>query len=631
MNSTYPTEPLDLFSPSLAEMGQDLTLAAGQGKVIPVYGRDKEILQISEILRRREKRNPVLVGEAGVGKTAIVEAIALRIVKDTAATWLRNKKIISISLFDVIAQKNDYSFGEYAHRLKDVIKELKPQEFDQDGSGRIAFIDEIHTLIGYQHGANYLKQYLARGEIQVIGATTIDEYRQYIERDPALERRFAPVFIRELNLDETIQILVNLRPNFENEYKVRLSESSLRLAAELSQQYVHNRHQPDKAIELIDRACVRCLASTEVSDQSALSEEHQFPTVHDHYIRMVIAEWTNIPDSSLNSEKDKYFKLEDALKKHVIGQNSAISQVTRTVIAHKVGTAANPKQPSGVFLFAGPSGVGKSALARALALELSGKEEHLIVLDMTGYREGYTVASLVGVPPGNDVTQRVPVLTKLIRDHPSGVLLLDEIEKAAPEIWSLFMPVFEEGNLIDRQGTTVHFRNVTIVMTATVDPAQRTRERFQREASKISSQSEKERAQLRKEIYQDEVLRVIRQDFKFPKEFINRIGEIVVFYPLSKTHIKAILERQLIEMSQRLGPKLKLTKDALDFLVESAFKSGHSAREIHRIMDRHISTELALLKLEKEIGAWSTISAIHISVNVEQTGLFLQPSVEEIA
>lgn len=622
--SSYPTWPLEEFEfPKLVEMGQDLTFAAGKGKIRPVYGREKEIRQITEILRRRVKRNPVLVGEAGVGKTAIVEALALRIVEGQVPEWLQNKKIIAITLFDVIAQSDNYSFGEYAQRLKDIIKEFKQQDWEPDDWGRIAFFDELHTLKEYLHGANFLKQHLARGEIQLIGATTLDEYRQYIERDPALERRFAPVFIEEPSAEATIEILMNLGPSLEQEYKVKISDSAVKLAVELSHRYIYDRHQPDKSIELLDRACVRVL--TTVSNKSLgrrATESPMSPIVQEEHIRAIVSEWTGIPDSSLSSERQKYLELENELKKRVIGQNNAISQVVRTIIANKAGTVAKPQKPNGVFLFVGPTGVGKTELAKALAVALTGKEEHLVMLDMTGYRDAYAVTSLVGVPSGNYSTPELPTLTKLVRNHPFGILLLDEIDKAHPEVLSLFMPVFEDGTLVDKQGSTLHFSDMIIVMTAHLDAVEETNKLYKREKSPS--------IQVWRKIYEDEVVRLVKDQLKLPQEFFNRIDEIVVYYPLAKSHIELILNIQLDEMQRRLNLKLELTKAAFDFLVKTAYdpnlggKPELGARELLRKIDYYLGSQLALMKLQVELDAWAAVSKINVELDAEGTGLLLE-------
>jgi ATP-dependent Clp protease ATP-binding subunit ClpC len=637
----YPATPL-LRTNILSERGRDLTYDAVQGKLTPAYGRGREVDQIIEILRRRVKRNPILVGEAGVGKTAIVEALALAIIEHRTHEWLQNKKIIAISIFDIIAQTKDYAFGEYAQRLKDVIEALRsrPDEI-ADGRGRIAFFDEIHTLQEYFHGANYLKQYLARGEIQLIGATTLDEYRQYIERDPALERRFAPVFIEEPSLETTIFILKQLQPRLEDDYHVRLSDSAIKLAVELSHRYIYDRHQPDKSIELIDRACVRVVRlAADMGLETANNRTHSAkrlgsgptentipPIVEEEHVRTIVAEWTGIPDSSLSGERQKYIELDAELKKRVIGQNDAIKQVAKTVLANKAGAVSKPRRANGVFLFVGPTGVGKTELAKALATLLTGKEEHLVVLDMTGYRESYTATSLIGAPRGNYSTPELPLLTKLVRDHPFGVLLLDEIEKAHPEVWSLFMPVFEEGTLVDRQGSTIHFSDMIIIMTANVDVVNKTNDRFMREKSKRLDAQTTE-AKLWKDIYNDEVSRVVDRNLGFPREFLNRLDEVVVFYPLGQANIEAILKMQLAEMENRLGIKFDLTSEAFDFLVKVGYRSEFGARELRRAIDNYIGSQLGVMMLKAEIDAWASVSAINIDVNFDRTDLKLEPSLK---
>jgi ATP-dependent Clp protease ATP-binding subunit ClpC len=636
----YPAIPL--FDGSiLAERGQDLTYDAAQGNLTHAYGREREMRQVAEILRRRVKRNPILVGEAGVGKTAIVEALAFAIIEHHAPTWLRNKKIVAISLFDIIAQEHDYTYGEYAQRLRSLIESLRttPEE-EKDGKGRIAFFDEIHTLKEYLNGANYLKQYLARGEIQLIGATTLDEYRQYIERDPALERRFAPVLIEEPSLETTVDILKQLRPRLESYYNVKIQDSAIKLGVELAQRYIYDRHQPDKSIELIDRACVRVLSLA--TDLPFTQNDKQIPSprllgegptnsplplsVEVEHVRTIVTEWTGIPDTSLRGERQKYLDLENDLKKYIVGQPDPIKQITRIIAANKAGAVAKPQRPDGVFLFVGPTGVGKTELAKALAVLLTGKEEHLVVLDMTGYRESYTISSLVGVPRGNYDTPELPLLTKLVRDHPFGVLLLDEIEKAHPEVWSIFMPVFEEGTLVDRQGSTIHFSNNIIIMTANVDVVNKTNERFRREKLKRPTETHDQETKLWKDIYYEEVLRVANNGLGFPHEFLNRLDDIVVFYPLTQTHIKAILKMQLAQIEQRLGITFELTPEALDFLLKLGYKHEYGAREMRRIIDSHIGSQLGIMMLKTEIDAWSKVSIIRLDLDSSGTSLKLEPS-----
>jgi ATP-dependent Clp protease ATP-binding subunit ClpC len=634
----YPALPLE--DSILAQRGRDLTYEAAQGKILSVYGRERETRQIIEILRRRVRRNPILVGEAGVGKTAIVESLALAIVQRQAPNWLQNKKIVAIGLFDIIAQGQYWAFGEYAQRVKDMVEALrtKPKE-EAEGKGRIAFFDEMHTFTQYLHGSSYLRQYLARGEIQLIGATTIDEYRQYIERDPALERRFAPVLIEEPSDDTTIYILKQLRPHLEKHYHVNISDSAIKLAVELSHRYIHERHQPDKSIELIDRASVRVLS---LGFDSNLEIKEQLPTIHqqgsdpttnlipltveEEHIRTIVAEWTGMPDSSLSGERQKYLELESELKKRIVGQNGAISQVTRTILANKAGTVVKRQRPNGVFLFAGPTGVGKTELAKTLAFLLTGKEEHLVVLDMTGYREGSAVTSLIGVPRGNYSTPELPLLTKLVRGHPFGVLLLDDIEKAHPELLSLFLPVFEEGKLVDRQGTTIHFSNMVIIMTVNVDVINETSERFQNELSISSQEGTRIETKIWKDIYSEEILRVVNHDLMFPRRFLNQLDELIIFYPLEQSFIKDILKMQLAEMEHRLNLKLNLTPEAFEFLARAGYDPKYGAKGLRRSLDQYIGSPLGIMMLKAEINAHAERLTINIDINADWTGLKLESS-----
>lgn len=633
--SFYPAIPL--AKGMLAERGQDLTVAAANGKLTPVFAREKEIQQVIEILRRRTKRNPVLVGEAGVGKTAIVEGIAQMIIDRKAPPWLQSKKIISISIFDIIAQESNYAFAEYANRLKEVIDELRTHSSDEEaGSGRIGFFDEIHVLKEFLHGANYLKQYLARGEIQIIGATTIDEYRRYIERDPALERRFAPVFISEPSIETTTKILFNLRPFLERYYgNVRVTDSAIRLAVELADRFVHDRHQPDKSIELIERTCSRVLAlgdlspdgktlpegDRRVSSESLLSQGYL--QVEMQHVREIASEWTGVPDTTLGSEREKLLRLEDNLKKHICGQDSSVARVAKTIITHRIGTSLGPERPNGVFLFVGPTGVGKTELAKAITLELTGLSDHLIVLDMTGYRESYTVASLVGVAKANIDTPEIPTLTKLVRDHPHGVLLLDEIEKAHPEIWSLFLPVFEEGRLVDRQGSTLHFGDMIIIMTANIDAGNRAEKAYMGEKKRQGLKADSRR--LYESIYEREVLNMLGSGEKFPKEFMNRVDQIIVFKPLQRNNIEQILKHQIHELERQLALQIHLTPEAVEFLISKSSYKIYGAREIRRSIDNYVGANLAEIRLALDPESWSRINFIQIDTSAKRDDLVAVP------
>lgn len=632
----YPAAPLE--KGMLAERGQDLTVAAANGKLTPVFAREKEIQQVIEILRRRTKRNPVLVGEAGVGKTAIVEGIAQLIIDRKAPPWLQNKKIVGISIFDIIAQESNYAFGEYANRLKKVIDELRTNPSEENsGSGRIGFFDEIHVLKEFLHGANYLKQYLARGEIQIIGATTIDEYRRYIERDPALERRFAPVFIDEPDIETTTRILSNLRPFLESYYaNVKITDSAIQLAVELADRFIHERHQPDKSIEVIERACSRVLALgnlTPYPENSVLQNQQvgaynlfsqAILQVEVQHIREIVSEWAGIPDTTLSSEREKLLQLEENLKQHICGQDSALAQVAKTIVTHRIGTALVPERPNGVFLFVGPTGVGKTELAKAITLELTGLLDHLVILDMTGYRESYTVASLVGVAKANIDTPEIPTLTKLVRDHPHGVLLLDEIEKAHPEIWSLFLPVFEEGKLVDRQGSTVHFGDMIIIMAANIDAGTRADQAYRSE--KLRQGLKADSKALYESIYEREVLSTLHTGDRFPKEFINRVDQIVVFKPLQKKSIERILQRQLVELERHLELSIQLTPEATEFLLLKSNFKVYGAREIRRSIDSYIGDKLAAIKLRLDPISWSRILSIQVDVNAKRDNLTAVPS-----
>jgi ATP-dependent Clp protease ATP-binding subunit ClpC len=348
--------------------------------------------------------------------------------------------------------------------------------------------------------------------------------------------------------------------------------------------------------------------------------------VQEDHVRSIVSEWTGIPDSSLSGERQKYLNLERVLKKSLIGQDEAIDQITKTIITGKAGTVSRPQRPNGVFLFIGPTGVGKTQLAKSLALQLTGKHEHLVTLDMTGYRESYTIASLIGMPKGNDSTPQIPLLTKLVRDHPHGILLLDEVEKAHPEVLSLFMPVFEEGTLVDKQGTNIQFGNMTIIMIANAnpDPLKKVNREFNRQ-SNGKSLTTKEKSEMWRNIYREELLKIARDNLNFSKEFLNRIDRIVPFYPLGQSHIRSILNLELSNMQQRLNIKLDLDAEAVRFLLLANYKKEFGARELCRTIDLYLGHPLAMIKLRYSQSDWMNISSIEVKLNLEETQLVLNP------
>lgn len=632
-------------TPTLDSFGRDLTAYAQQGKLDPVVGRSKEIERVVQILSRRTKNNPILIGEPGVGKTAIAEGLAQRIYSGHVPDTLKNKRVMTLDLASVVAGTK-YR-GEFEERLKKVVEEI------QRAGNVIVFIDELHTLIGAggAEGAidasNILKPALARGELQCIGATTLDEYRKHVEKDPALERRFQPVMVAEPSPEEALEILKGLRDRYEAHHRVKITDAALDAAVKLSDRYIADRFLPDKAIDLIDEASsrVRLQAHTAPDDlkkleerlalvrqekeaakraedfekaaalrdeerelQSELDElrkdwEKQRITaeanVGEDDIAYIVSSWTGIPVKKLAEEEaDRLLRLEDILHQRLIGQEEAVKAVSRAVRRARAGLK-DPKRPIGSFIFLGPTGVGKTELARALAEALFTDEDAMVRIDMSEYMERHAVSRLVGAPPGYVGYDEGGQLTEAVRRKPYSVVLLDEIEKAHPEVFNVLLQVLEDGRLTDSKGRTVDFRNTVLIMTSNVG-ADTIRKGgglgFHTTDATAVAQDEYE---LMKKRVTDELKR------SFRPEFLNRIDEIIVFHQLTKVEIRQIVDLMVNELATRLkeyGLDIHLTDTAKDLLADEGFDPAFGARPLRRAIQRKIEDELSEKMLQGTFG-----------------------------
>ncbi|MCL6472371.1 MAG: ATP-dependent Clp protease ATP-binding subunit [Firmicutes bacterium] len=628
-------------TPALDQFSRDLTHLAREGKLDPVIGRDKEIERIIRILSRRTKNNPALIGEAGVGKTAIAEGLAQKIVADEVPEILRDKRVVALDLAGMVAGTR-YR-GEFEERLKRVMEELR------DRSGEIiVFIDELHTIAGAgaAEGAidasNMLKPALSRGELQVIGATTLDEYRKHIEKDPALERRFQPVMVGEPTVEETIEILKGLRDRYEAHHRVKISDEAIAAAAELSDMYITDRFLPDKAIDLIDEAGAKVRLQSTVPPVDVKGIEEKLETVQrekeaavkaedyekamklrekEHELRQeleaaerdwarakgmanstvttediaeIVSSWTGVPATKLvEEEKTRLLTMEQALHKRVVGQEEAISAISEAIRRARAGLK-DPKRPIGSFIFLGPTGVGKTELARALAEHLFGEEEAMIRIDMSEYMEKHTVSRLIGAPPGYVGYEEAGQLTEPVRRRPYSVVLFDEIEKAHPDVLNILLQIMDDGRITDAKGRTVNFKNTVIIMTSNIGS------QLIKQARGLGFKPAREEEQ-RFEKVKDQVLRELEKSFR--PEFLNRVDEIIVFHPLTSEQIRAIVDILMARVERELKAQqitLELTDSAKDVLAKEGFDPLLGARPLRRTIQRRIENPLASKLLRGE-------------------------------
>ncbi|MBC6421844.1 MAG: ATP-dependent Clp protease ATP-binding subunit [Hormoscilla sp. SP12CHS1] len=617
--------------PTLDEFGTNLTKLVGQGKLDPVVGREPEIERVIQILGRRTKNNPVLIGEPGVGKTAIAEGLAHRIVNKNVPEILENKQIISLELGMLVAGTRFR--GEFEERLKKIIEEVRSSD------NIILVIDEIHTIIGAGSvegsldAANILKPALARGEMQCIGATTMDEYRKYIERDAALERRFQPVKVGEPSVEETIEILYGLRSAYEQHHQLKISDEALVAAANLSDRYISDRFLPDKAIDLVDEAGsrVRLFNSKlppEVKEQKrqlrevikekevavkdqdfdkagklrdrelAIKEEIQLatsnkiniaPVVSAEDIAQIVSSWTGVPVLKLTeSESELLLHMEDTLHQRLIGQEEAVTAVCRAIRRARVGLK-NPNRPIASFIFSGPTGVGKTELTKALAAYFFGSEEAMVRIDMSEYMERHTVSKLIGAPPGFVGYQEGGQLTEAVRRRPYTVVLFDEIEKAHPDVFNLMLQIFEDGRLTDAKGRTVDFKNTLLIMTSNIGSKV-----IEKGGGGLGFEFEENSA----DAQYNRIRTLVNEELKqyFRPEFLNRLDEIIVFRQLTKEQVKDISEIMLREVFGRLmeqGITLEVTDAFKELLVKEGYNPSYGARPLRRAIMRLLEDVLA--------------------------------------
>ena len=641
----------------LTDFATDLNESAKQGKIDPVIGRDTEIQRVIQILSRRTKNNPVLIGEPGVGKTAIAEGLAQRIVNGNVPEVLRNKRIISLSISSMLAGAK-YR-GEFEERLKKAIDEV------QQHKDMIIFIDEIHTLVGAgategaMDAANILKPALARGEFQVIGATTLDEYKKHIEKDAALERRFQPVQVGEPNEEDALEILRGLRDRYEAFHKAKITDEALKAAVTLSSRYITDRFLPDKAIDVVDEAAskvrmkvfsaapdVKALEDRlntvkkekeaavtsqdfekaaklrdeeqalvkEIDDKKTVAKEESDKKliVTEEDIAAVVAQWTGIPVAKIaEEESETLLHLEDELHKRVIGQDDAVTAVAKAVRRARAGLK-DPKRPIGSFLFLGPTGVGKTELARALASSLFGDESAMIRLDMSEYMEKHTVSRLVGAPPGYVGYEEGGQLTDAVRRKPYSVILLDEVEKAHADFFNILLQVLDDGRLTDSQGRTVDFRNTVIIMTSNLGA--KALHKNSTELGFLAPKKAESNAKDAESIDFKEAKKSVMDAVKshFRPEFLNRIDEMIVFHPLTEEDLTKIVIILMSDVTKRLGERelhLEITPEAMKLLVKEGSDFTMGARPLKRAIQRLIEDPVSDLILKGEAIAGKTIKA----------------------
>ncbi len=640
-------------TPILNQYGRDLTKSAHDGELDPVIGRQNEIERIVQILSRRTKNNPVLIGEPGVGKTAVAEGLAQKIVEGSVPEMLRQKRVVMLDLGSMLAGSK-YR-GEFEERLKGAMVEIR------QAGNIILFIDEMHTLIGAGaaegaiDAANIIKPALARGEMQVIGATTIDEYRKHIEKDAALERRFQPVTVGEPSKQETIEILRGLRDKYEAHHKVRITDEAMEAAVSLSDRYITDRFLPDKAIDLVDEACSRVRIQNftappdmkEIEDkvlalgkekEEAISnqefekaahirdQEQQLRTqmteqrkewegkaqrtdlsISENDVAQIVGMWTGIPVSKLTEdEQTRLLHLEDELHKMVVGQDEAVSAVARAVRRSRAGLK-DPKRPMGSFIFLGPTGIGKTELCRALGQSLFGDRNALIRIDMSEYMEKHAISRMIGSPPGYVGHDEGGQLTEQIRRKPYSVVLFDEIEKAHPDVFNILLQIMEDGRLTDSKGRTVDFRNAIIVMTSNAGSS--TLKKQKTLGFGVSAQDKEKSYEAMKASVMDELKR------SFRPEFLNRVDEVIVFHALDEAHIRSVVDIMLTQLFERLterGITLEIDNAARAHLAAVGFDPEYGARPLRRAIQRQVEDALS-----EEILSGKIAIGDHVRVTVD--------------
>jgi ATP-dependent Clp protease ATP-binding subunit ClpC len=666
-------------TPTLDQFGRDLTAEAREGRLDPAAGREREIRRVITVLGRRQKNNPVLIGEPGVGKTAIVEGIARRIAEGRVPAPLQGKRIVSLSMGGIVA--GAMFRGQFEERIKAVLEEVRQAQ------DVILFIDELHTVVGAGAAegavgaADLLKPALARGEVRCIGATTLDEYRKHIEKDAALERRFQPVKVDEPSIEEAIAMLQLVRPNYEQHHGVKVEDAAIEAAVKLSDRYINDRFLPDKAIDVMDEAAsalrlealelglitpervqelehelsavqaekeaaavaeqyerAATLRQRELHLQQQLEEarahssDAQALTVTAELVARVVEQWTGVPVSQmLEGERQNLRHLEDDLRKRVIGQDEAIGAVARAIRRSRAGLK-DPKRPIGSFLFLGPTGVGKTELARALAATLFGGEDAMIRLDMSEYMEPHTVSRLFGSPPGYVGHDEGGQLTEQVRRRPYSVILLDEVEKAHPEVFNALLQIMDDGRLTDGQGRTVDFKNTVVIMTSNAGSAELRRAtrigfvapRLGDAEETAQSEREAEHADMRAR-----ALEGLRRMFR--PEFLNRIDQVVVFHSLTQTELWQIVDLLLAQVRERLveqGIELEIGDDVREFLIAEGTDEEYGARPLRRAIQTYVDDALAdaILAGELHAGEMARLSAADGAVQVQSV-----PTVQPVA
>ena len=633
-------------TPTLNQFGSDLTKQAREGKLDPVIGRKTEIDRVIQILSRRTKNNPCLIGEPGVGKTAVVEGLAEKIVADDVPEMLKNKRVVTLDISGMVAGAK-YR-GDFEERIKKCLAEVKK------AGDVILFIDEIHTIVGAGSAegavdaANILKPLLARGEVQVIGATTLNEYRKYIEKDSALERRFSPVQVGEPTNEETIKILEGLRDKYEAHHNVKITEEAIKAAVELSVRYINDRFLPDKAIDLIDEAASRVKMKTYTMPDSIKELEEKIESINrekeeairvqdfekaatlrdkvnaekeklekekkkwqsknsknvmsltEEDIAEVIASWTGIPVNKITQDENEKLKhLEETLHKRVIGQNEAVEAVSKAIRRGRVGLK-DPNRPIGSFLFLGPTGVGKTELSKALAEALFGNESAMIRVDMSEYMEPHSVAKLIGSPPGYVGYDEGGQLTEKIRRKPYSVILFDEIEKAHPDVMNMLLQILDDGRLTDAQGRTVNFKNTVIIMTSNVGARAITDKNvlgFSNNTGDGKQEQEKEYETIKKDVMAE-----LKKQFR--PEFINRIDDIIVFHKLTDDDIGKIIEIMLKQVKERLSEQeydVEIDKSVKDLVAKKGIDANYGARPLKRAIQGIVEDKIAEAILDGKI------------------------------